>query len=86
MSNRNNPRRGDSKRTEHGPRWESKDPGKGCNSTHVARGRARYRRALRRAERHAHKADLFHIITANATAIEDETLALVLDFPDLEGQ
>lgn len=67
MSNRNNPRRGDKRRTEHGPRWEHPDPGKGCNSTHVARARRKYRDARRRRERrivkqrlissHTHEAD-----------------------------
>ncbi len=37
MSNHTNHRR-EEKRTETGPRWENHNPGKGCNSTHVARG------------------------------------------------
>lgn len=52
MSNHTNARRGDQRRTEHGPRWENPNPGKGSNATHVARARrkwkARARRALRR--------------------------------------
>jgi len=44
MSNRPNPRRDEERRTENGPRWESKNPGAGCNSTHVARGRAKWKR------------------------------------------
>jgi hypothetical protein len=44
MSNKNNARRGDKKRTEHGPRWENANPGAGCNSTHVARSRANWKR------------------------------------------
>lgn len=51
MSNRTNHRREEERRTEHGPRFESKDPGKGCNSTHVARGRAKWKRRLRRSRR-----------------------------------
>jgi hypothetical protein len=51
MSNRNNPRRGDKRRTEHGPRWENPDPGKGCNSTHVAQGRKKWKRIAARSER-----------------------------------
>ncbi len=39
MSNHKNYRRGEEKRTENGPRWENGNPGKGCNSTHVARAR-----------------------------------------------
>ena len=58
MSNRNNPKRGESRRTEHGHRWESKDPGKGCNSTHVANGRKRYKTRLVQAERRESKAVL----------------------------
>jgi hypothetical protein len=37
MSNHTNHRRGEEKRTEHGPSYENHNPGKGCNSTHVAR-------------------------------------------------
>lgn len=37
MSNKTNLRRQKGKRTETGPRWESSNPGAGCNSTHVAR-------------------------------------------------
>jgi hypothetical protein len=48
MSNRTNHRRGDKRRTEHGPRWESHNPGKGCNSTHVARARRGWKRILAR--------------------------------------
>lgn len=51
MSNKRNPRRQGSKRTETGPRYESHNPGKGCNSTHVARARAKWKRITARAER-----------------------------------
>ena len=51
MSNRRNHRRGDSRRTEHGPRHENQDPGAGCNATHVARARRSWRDLGRRAER-----------------------------------
>lgn len=54
MSNRNNPRRSDRRRMEHGPRWEHPDPGKGCNSTHVARARAGWKKIQRRADRRQH--------------------------------
>ena len=39
MSNHRNHRRNEEARTENGPRRESANPGKGCNSTHVARAR-----------------------------------------------
>lgn len=39
------------KRTETGPRWESKNPGEGCNSTHVARSRKKWKRRAARSER-----------------------------------
>lgn len=39
------------KRTEHGPRYENPNPGKGCNATHVARARRRWRDRVRRADR-----------------------------------
>jgi len=51
MSNRTNHRRGNKRRTEHGPRWENPDPGAGCNSTHVARARKKWKRRANRSER-----------------------------------
>lgn len=55
MSNKTNPRRAGAKRTETGPRWESKNPGKGSNSTHVARSRAKWKKRARRRDRRAKK-------------------------------
>lgn len=51
MSNHNNHRRGEQRRVEHGPRWENPNPGAGCNSTHVARARKKWRRIKARIER-----------------------------------
>ena len=51
MSNRTNYRRGEARRTENGPRYESKNPGAGSNSTHVARARRKWKRSRARAER-----------------------------------
>lgn len=51
MSNHNNPRRGETKRTETGPRWENPNPGKGSNSTHVARSRKKWKRIISRKKR-----------------------------------
>ena len=51
MSNRRNHRRGQFRRSEHGPRYESHDPGKGCNSTHVARSRRAWKRIKNRSIR-----------------------------------
>lgn len=51
MSNKTNPRRKRGNRTETGPRWESKNPGKGCNATHVARARRKRKRIKVRAVR-----------------------------------
>lgn len=51
MSNRKNYRRGEERRTEHGPTWEGGPPCSGCNSTHVARARRKYQDALRRKHR-----------------------------------
>lgn len=53
MSNRDNHRRGESRRTETGPRFENLNPGAGCNSTHVARSRAKWKRRNARKERRA---------------------------------
>lgn len=36
------------KRTEHGPSFENSNPGAGCNSTHVARARAKWGRRKNR--------------------------------------
>jgi hypothetical protein len=55
MANRPNVRRGDERRTEHGPRWENANPGAGCNSTHVARARKGRKRLRARAERRSTK-------------------------------
>lgn len=51
MSNHDNHHRAEERRSEHGPRWENHDPGRGCNSTHVARSRAKWKRRARRQER-----------------------------------
>ncbi|MDQ3034905.1 MAG: hypothetical protein M3Y87_21030 [Myxococcota bacterium] len=51
MSNHDNHRRAETKRTETGPAWESADPGAGCNSTHVARARRGWKRVSARTER-----------------------------------
>ena len=51
MSNHRNHRRGEHRRTEHGPRYESQNPGEGSNSTHVARGRKRWKRLKQRMAR-----------------------------------
>lgn len=59
MSNHDNPRREEKKRTETGPRWESKNPGKGSNSTNVARARKSWKKLKSREDRrttmHKHK-------------------------------
>jgi hypothetical protein len=51
VSNHKNHRRGEERRTEHGPRYENPNPGAGCNATHVARARRKYRDRGRRAKR-----------------------------------
>jgi hypothetical protein len=55
LSNKKNPRRDgakNEKRTENGPRYENANPGAGCNSTHVAKSRSKWKkrrtRSLRR--------------------------------------
>lgn len=58
MSNRPNHRRGEGRRTEHGPRWEQSDPGAGCNSTHVARSRRKWQDRARRRNRRTAKVEL----------------------------
>lgn len=51
MSQRINHRRGDSRNQDHGPTFESHTPNAGCNSTHVARSRTKWKRRNARAER-----------------------------------
>jgi len=58
VSNRTNPRRGDKRRSEHGPRYENGDPGKGCNSTHVAKGRKDWKTIRRRKARREGKEEI----------------------------
>lgn len=36
---------------DNGPRWENRNPSKGCNSTHVARSRSKWKRIKNRAMR-----------------------------------
>ncbi len=51
MSNKPNHRREEARRTEHGPRYENPNPGAGCNATHVARARAKWKRLTARKAR-----------------------------------
>lgn len=51
MSNKTNHRGVGKKRTETGPRYESKNPGAGSNSTHVARSRKKWKTTTERAKR-----------------------------------
>ena len=44
-------RRKQKNRTENGPTWENKNPGAGCNATHVARARRWWQNFARRTER-----------------------------------
>ena len=55
MSNRKNYRRDEERRTETGPTYESSNPGAGCNSTHVARSRRKWKRRAARSERRTGK-------------------------------
>jgi hypothetical protein len=66
MSNRINHRRGEQRRTEHGPRWESQNPGKGCNATHVARARRAWKRIKARAARRAGKKKIQALVLGRA--------------------
>lgn len=55
MSNKPNHRRQEKRRTEHGPRYENANPGAGCNATHVARGRKKWKKLNTRIERRKNK-------------------------------
>lgn len=52
MSNRNNPRNGDRRRTEHGPHWENQNR---ADAQHVAKARKKYKQRKKRAERRTGK-------------------------------
>jgi hypothetical protein len=58
MSNHDNHRRCEGKRTETGPRYENPDPGAGCNATHVARGRRKWKRITAQEDRSRARAAL----------------------------
>lgn len=51
MSQRKNHRRGEAGHQDNGPTYENRTPNKGCNSTHVARSRTKWKRRLARAVR-----------------------------------
>ena len=51
MSSKPNRRRGHGRIQERGPRYESANPAKGCNSTHVAGSRRKWKKFRHRAER-----------------------------------
>ena len=51
MSSKPNHRRGHGRIQERGPRYESANPAAGCNSTHVARSRRKWKTRVRRVER-----------------------------------
>lgn len=58
MSNHDNHRREERKRTETGPRYENPNPGAGCNATHVARGRRKWKRITAQEDRQRAKRQL----------------------------
>lgn len=51
MSSGPNHRRGHGRIRERGPRWENGNPAAGCNATHVARARRKWKKRVRRYER-----------------------------------
>lgn len=51
MSNHANHRRGHGRIQGNGPRWENRNPEAGCNSTHVARARKKWKQLDCRRER-----------------------------------
>lgn len=48
MSQKPNPRRGEKRRQDNGSTWEGGPPSSGCNSTHVARARKKWKRTANR--------------------------------------
>jgi hypothetical protein len=55
MSNHPNHRRGHGRIQGNGPTWENGNPEAGCNSTHVARSRKKWKKRVCRAERRTGK-------------------------------
>lgn len=51
MSTKPNHRRGEDRKQDNGPTFESPTPAAGCNSTHVARSRRKWKRRAARSER-----------------------------------
>ena len=51
MSSGPNHRRGHGRIQGNGPRWENPNPEAGCNATHVARARSKWKRIANRTER-----------------------------------
>lgn len=51
MSKKPNPRRNEPSKQDNGPGYESRTPAAGCNSTHVARSRSKWKRCANRVER-----------------------------------
>jgi len=51
VSQKPNPRRGEKRHQDNGPTYESHTPNAGCNSTHVARSRKKWKRRANRSER-----------------------------------
>jgi len=58
MSSAPNHRRHHGRVQERGPRWENPNPAAGCNSTHVARARRKWRHHGRRKDRRNNRASL----------------------------
>jgi hypothetical protein len=51
MTTKPNHRRGEPRTQDNGPTYESPTPSAGCNSTHVARSRSKWKRRASRSER-----------------------------------
>jgi hypothetical protein len=59
MANRNNPKRGETRRTEHGPHWKGENPERECDAPSVARARSKRKREAARKERRTGKSSQF---------------------------
>ena len=89
MSNKKNHQRegkGNVKRTETGPRYENGNPGAGCNSTHVARSRRKWKkhrnRSLRRTGETSSKCLGRHVVHPEIDVATAWALAEEMDLPD----
>ena len=76
--------RGHDRILDNGPRWESKDPSAGCNSTHVARARRKWKRLHERNSRRSERHSLMDYVRFETTPLKDNAIEEALNEHDSE--